>query len=191
MAQISVEPEILSFLDLIAWSEGTSDSLLSMNGGYDLFVGEENSYYPFESYDSHPFANGRCPVGTSVTSASGLGMLAGKYSISLGAWERISANQQLSSFSPENQDKACIALLVGCGAYSDVVQGEIASAITKASCFVRSFPGGLYGDQTLSLGALVYRYWLFLRSRLDDLCDGSNTDDYVEPVGRTRSGQRK
>ena len=57
-----MDPSVKAFLDLIAWSEGTSTSPVTQNQGYDVIVTGVDGPAVFTDYSDHPFADGRAPV---------------------------------------------------------------------------------------------------------------------------------
>ncbi|WP_445513390.1 hypothetical protein, partial [Streptococcus pneumoniae] len=51
---------VLAFLDMLAWSEGTSTSPATKEQGYDVIVtGADRKSEIFNDYSVHPFAHGR------------------------------------------------------------------------------------------------------------------------------------
>jgi muramidase (phage lysozyme) len=83
---------ISAFLDTIAYSEGTNDQYNTM------FTGKM-----FTSYAVHP-GQKQC---TTTRCSDG----AGRYQLSLEAWNAKRIELNLQDFSPENQDKAVVQLL--------------------------------------------------------------------------------
>ena len=53
-----MDGKLKAFLDLIAYSEGTSTSSVTKNDGYDVIVTGVDGPSIFTDYSDHPFANG-------------------------------------------------------------------------------------------------------------------------------------
>ena len=53
-AQAAGGRKVLAFLDMLAWSEGTSISKYTKDGGYDVIVGGIDSPNTFTSYAAPP-----------------------------------------------------------------------------------------------------------------------------------------
>ena len=131
---------VAAFLDLIAWSEGTSRSKYTKNAGYDIIVGGLDSPNVFTSYKDHP--------GILVTvNTKGLkSTAAGRYQVLKRFWPYYQKLLKLPDFSPASQDKLCIQLIKEQRAYEDVVNGRIETAIQKCANIWASFPGAGYGQ---------------------------------------------
>ena len=72
MATIQTDAKIAAFLDLIAWSEGTSISPVSKNDGYDVIVSGVDGKHTFNDYGFHPFAHGRADIVEGIHAAPSL-----------------------------------------------------------------------------------------------------------------------
>ncbi|HCL51688.1 MAG TPA: lysozyme, partial [Pseudomonas sp.] len=64
MAKITAQKaggtNVVAFLDMLAWSEGTSTSPATKNQGYDVIVtGADRVPEIFTDYSVHPFSRGR------------------------------------------------------------------------------------------------------------------------------------
>lgn len=137
-------PSVVSFLDLIAFSEGTSHK----NGYYALFGGKKS----FSSTHRHPHTViCRKSRGKKLYSSA-----AGRYQIIAPTWKRIARDYKLKDFSPFNQDIAAIALLDKCGCIGDILVGNITKALEKACHIWASLPGSPYGQPTRSLQDLLH-----------------------------------
>jgi muramidase (phage lysozyme) len=153
-----MDPKLKSFLDLIAWAEGTSTNALTQNDGYDVIVTGHDGPEIFSSYDDHPFASGRPPkvVRTHPYLAS---TASGRYQLLLRWWEPYKAQLQLSDFSPASQDAVAIQQITERRAMPMIQAGDIHGAIAACSNIWASLPGNDYdqpGGQTMA--ALLTRY---------------------------------
>lgn len=132
------ERNVIAFLTLIRHGEGTDDE-----DGYRRMFGGEL----FESFEDHPRKAIRKKLGKSqITSTA-----AGAYQFLSRTWDECKARLKLPDFSPASQDKAAVFLIKRRGAYSDVKEGLIKSAIGKCNKEWASLPGSPYGQPTLTM----------------------------------------
>ena len=124
-----------AFLTLIRTGEGTADA-----GGYSRLYGGGS----FSSFADHPRQ--------VVTRGGWSSTAAGAYQILSRTWDDLRAQgYDLPDFSPENQDKAAVALIKRRGALADVLAGRFDRAIAKCNQEWASLPGSPYGQRTLSM----------------------------------------
>lgn len=139
---------VLAFLDMLAWSEGTS-TVKASDDGYNVIVGGAL----FTDYADHPRRFVPLPRYNITSSA------AGRYQFLARTWDAIVRNYGFRGrFIPEAQDLAAIKLLIECGAYRLIQQGRIAEAVTKAAPIWASLPGAGYGQREHKLAALLEIY---------------------------------
>ncbi|WQN26150.1 glycoside hydrolase family 104 protein [Stutzerimonas stutzeri] len=141
---------VLAFLDLIAWSEGTDDGRQpTRDQGYDVVVGGSL----FDSYADHPRRLIDLPaLGIKSTAA-------GRYQILARYWDHYRKQLALSGgFTPVNQDRIALQLIRECKALEDVRGGHIAEAIHKCRSRWASLPGAGYGQHEHKLGNLLGAY---------------------------------
>jgi muramidase (phage lysozyme) len=153
-----MDPKLKSFLDLIAWSEGTSTSALTQNDGYDVIVTGLDGPEIFTSYADHPFASGRPPkvVRTNPLLAS---TASGRYQLLLKWWEGYKTQLHLPDFSAASQDAVAIQQITERHAMPMIESGDIQGAIAACSKIWASLPGNDYdqpGGQ--SMEALLTQY---------------------------------
>lgn len=152
MAVISEEKaggrNVLAFLDMLAWSEGTS-TVAGSDSGYNVVVGGGL----FHDYADHPRQLIALPrYGIKSTAA-------GRYQFLSRTWDAIVRNYGFRGrFIPEAQDLAAIKLLQECGAYKLIQAGNIAGAAAKAAPIWASLPGAGYGQREHRLAALLEIY---------------------------------
>ena len=96
-----------------------------------------------------------------------LSTASGRYQIILPTWRDLAATHHLGSFTPANQDAACLALLAECRAYEPICNGRIAEAIEDASETWASFPGNLFHQGGKPMADLLLTYQKFLSSFQD------------------------
>lgn len=152
MARISAAdaggPNVLAFLDMLAWSEGTS-TIKASDDGYNVLVGGKF----FSGYASHPRVLVPLPRYKISSTA------AGRYQFLARTWDAIVKNYGFKGrFIPEAQDLAAIKLLTECGALPLIKAGRIAEAIAKAAPIWASLPGAGYGQREHKLTALLGIY---------------------------------
>ncbi|AIR90766.1 glycoside hydrolase family 24 protein [Pseudomonas cremoricolorata] len=138
-------PDVLAFLDMLAWSEGTS-ILRASDDGYNVLVGGKL----FTDYSQHPRIKVWLPkYGIHSTAA-------GRYQFLARTWDAIVKNYGFKGrFIPEAQDLAAIKLLGECSALPLIQDGEISHAITKAAPIWASLPGAGYGQREHKLAVLL------------------------------------
>nr|WP_298166504.1 glycoside hydrolase family 104 protein [uncultured Pseudomonas sp.] len=152
MARISAADaggiNVLAFLDMLAWSEGTS-TINASDDGYDVIVGGDL----FTDYSKHPRKLVALPrYGIKSTAA-------GRYQFLASTWDAIVRNYGFKGrFIPEAQDLAAIKLLTECGALPYIKAGRIAAAIAEAAPIWASLPGAGYGQREHKLANLLGIY---------------------------------
>ena len=144
----SGERNQLAFLDMLAWSEGTS-LITASDNGYNVLVGGSL----FNDYSKHPKVKVWLPRYNINSTA------AGRYQFLAGTWDAIVKKYGFKGrFTPEAQDLAAIKLLTECGALSLINSGRIAEAIAKAAPIWASLPGAGYGQREHKLASLLGIY---------------------------------
>jgi len=139
---------VLAFLDMLAWSEGTS-TIQTSDDGYNVIVGGRL----FSDYSDHPRVFVSLPR-YGITSSA-----AGRYQFLARTWDAIVRNYGFRGrFIPEAQDLAAIKLLMECGAYRLIQKGHIADAVAKAAPIWASLPGAGYGQREHKLAQLLEIY---------------------------------
>lgn len=142
----------LAFLDMLAWSEGTSTSKYTRNDGYDVIVAGLNSPNTFTSYADHP--------GVLVTvNTKGLkSTAAGRYQLLKRYWPHYRDLLKLPDFGPVSQDRVTLRQILERGALADVHAGRIETAISKCRNIWASLPGAGYGQHERKLDDLIAHY---------------------------------
>lgn len=141
---------VLRFLDLIAFSEGTS-TVKGSDDGYNVLYGRGL----FSNYQDHPRQKLTFPInGKPVTSTA-----AGRYQLLARYWNAYRLSLRLSGgFTPENQDRVALQQIRECRALDDIKAGRIAEAIAKCSNIWASFPGNTYGQNPHRLEKLLAQW---------------------------------
>lgn len=152
MARISAAQaggtNVLAFLDMLAWSEGTS-TIKASDDGYNVIVGGKL----FSDYSAHPRVLVDLPRYRIKSSA------AGRYQFLAGTWDAIVKNYGFRGrFIPEAQDLAAIKLLTECKALPHIQAGRIEQAIAAAAPIWASLPGAGYGQREHALAKLLGIY---------------------------------
>lgn len=148
MIHPTLSVNLKSFLNMIAWSEGTDDGHhLTRHFGYDVVVGGSL----ITCFDHHP----RKLVQLSPTLRS---TAAGRYQFIWPTWKALVKLLNLPDFSPDSQDRACIELLRECGALPYIESGAFAQAVEKARKIWASLPGAGYGQRENKLASLQAVY---------------------------------
>lgn len=150
MAEIKASTNVIAFLDMLAWSEGTDHPNQKTNDrGYDVLVGGKL----FTDYSKHPNILVDLPrYGIKSTAA-------GRYQFLYRTWMAIVRNYGFKGrFIPEAQDLACIKLLTECRAIKQIENGNIKQAIQLAAPIWASLPGAGYGQHEHKLARLLEVY---------------------------------
>jgi muramidase (phage lysozyme) len=140
-----MDPSLKCFLDLIAWSEGTSTSSITQNDGYDVIVTGIDGPSVFSSYTDHPFAFGRAPVVVRATPPLA-STAAGRYQVLLRWWGVYKIRLSLPDFGPASQDAVAIQQITERGAVPMLRAGDIEQAIAVCSDIWASLPGNDYNQ---------------------------------------------
>jgi muramidase (phage lysozyme) len=139
-------PKVQAFLDLIAYSEGTSTHPLTKDEGYDVIVSGVDGMHTFSEYKVHPFANGRAPIlvipGPPVVESTA----SGRYQQKLRNWTFYKEQINLRDFGHNSQDRLAIQLMNECHAIPLILAGNVKDAITACSGRWASFPGNRDGQ---------------------------------------------
>lgn len=141
---------VLRFLDLIAFSEGTS-TIKGSDEGYNVLYGGGL----FNGYQDHPRQKLTFPInGKPVTSTA-----AGRYQLLARYWGAYRVSLRLQGgFTPENQDRVALQQIRECRALEDIKAGRIADAIAKCSNIWASLPGNTYGQNPHRLEKLLAQW---------------------------------
>ena len=142
--------EIKAFLMLIRFCEGTAGP----DGYRTLFGGKL-----FDSFEKHPKVYTRFKLrgGKELVSSA-----AGAYQFLYSTWSTLAKRHGYTDFSPENQDKGAIELIKGRGAYNDILNGDIVTAIKKCNREWASLPGSPYGQPIKPMSTCLKMYGQYL-----------------------------
>lgn len=147
-----MHPNLKAFLDTIAVSELGAKLISLSDNGYNVVVGSTpDKPILFHSYTDHP----RQLVHLSPTLAS---TAAGRYQILARYFDVYKTQLKLPDFGHDSQDKIATQMITECHALSDVLAGNVASALTKCNSRWASLPGSSYGQHTNGTGTLVSAY---------------------------------
>lgn len=163
----TLQKRVQAFLDLIAWSEGTSIHPLTKCNGYDVIVTGEQGPEVFHDFTCHPFTLGRKPVRVRDNPTLLESTASGRYQISLPTWTDLVHRYHIGSFTTQNQDRAALALLVDCKALDHIYRQELELAFEAASLEWASFPGNLYGQGAHDTATLIDNYYRLLDNPSD------------------------
>ena len=149
---------VLAFLDMLAWSEGTDNGRQpTMDSGYDVLVGGGL----FRGYSDHPRRLVDLPnLGIKSTAA-------GRYQILSRYFDHYQAQLKLPDFSPASQDKIALQLIRECRALDDIKAGRIEQAAHKCRSRWASLPGAGYGQHEQKMEDLLAHY-LAAGGKLDE-----------------------
>lgn len=142
-----------NYLALIRFSEGTSTAKDTKNLGYDVIVhGISATPTTFTDCSKHP------NVLVTVNKAGLKSTAAGGYQILYKYWDAYKKQLGLKGFYPADQDAIAIQMIKECGAYNDVINGNIETAITKCRSRWASLPGAGYGQNEHTMAKLMSAY---------------------------------
>lgn len=143
---------MLAFLDMLAWAEGTSTSRHTRDDGYDVIVGGIDSPNTFDNYAGHP--NKLVTVNKKGLRSTA----AGRYQLLFRWWGPYRNMLGLKDFSPVNQDRIAIQQVMERGARVYIKTGDIEEAIKRCSNIWASLPGAGYGQREHRLQDLVEQF---------------------------------
>lgn len=144
---MKISSNLQAFLDMLAWSEGTS-RIKGSDNGYNVIVGGAL----FTGYADHPRKLVTLPnLGIKSTAA-------GRYQLLSRYYDAYKKQLGLKDFSPASQDAIAIQQIKERKALPDIESGSIKSAITKCSNIWASLPGAGYGQHEHKIDDLVSKY---------------------------------
>jgi len=147
-AQEAGGQNVVAFLDMLAWSEGTDNGRQpTQQQGYDVLVGGGL----FSDLSKHPEKLVRLNSTLSSTAA-------GRYQFLKRTWATLQARLKLPDFGPLSQDRACIDLIRGRRALDAVKAGQFDRAVALCAKEWASLPGANYGQHEQSLEKLRQIY---------------------------------
>lgn len=144
---MKISSNLQAFLDMLAWSEGTS-RIKGSDNGYNVVVGGSL----FNGYADHP----RKLV--TLTSLGIKSTAAGRYQLLSRYYDAYKKQLGLKDFSPANQDAIAIQQIRERKALADIETGCIKEAIAKCSNIWASLPGAGYGQHEHKIDDLVNKY---------------------------------
>ncbi len=153
---MTTSPSLRQFLDLIAWSEGTSTSPITKNNGYDVIVTGIHGPSIFADYGDHPFAHG----GSVQWRANppSYSTAAGRYQLLARYWNIYRMQLNLADYGPASQDAVALQQMKERGAIDKILTGDIAGAVQACSNIWASFPGNQYGQNSHSMDRILIQY---------------------------------
>ncbi|MBD1853963.1 trypsin-like peptidase domain-containing protein [Cyanobacteria bacterium FACHB-502] len=156
-------PEVMAFLDTIAYAEGTEG-----DAGYKTIF----THAKFSGFDDHP-REVKCS-GNLCSDASG------RYQFLSTTWDSQVKALGLKDFSPKSQDLAAIQLLKANGAYDKILAGDIEGAIQSVRSVWASFPGAGYDQPEKPMSKLLEVY----RDRLSNRQSEASTATSSTAAGK-------
>jgi muramidase (phage lysozyme) len=142
-----VEKNLKAFLDMLAWSEGTS-TIKASDNGYNVIVGGSL----FSGYADHPRKLVDLPRLKIKSTAAGRYQLLARY------WDAYRKQLGLKDFSPASQDAVAIQQIKERRALQLIADGKINQAIERCSNIWASLPGAGYGQHEHKMDDLLRRY---------------------------------
>jgi len=142
-----VEKNLKAFLDMLAWSEGTS-TIKASDNGYNVLVGGGL----FNGYADHPRQLIDIPRLKIKSTAAGRYQLLSRY------WDVYRKQLGLKDFSPVSQDAVAIQQIKERKALQLISDGKINQAIEKCSNIWASLPGAGYGQHEHKIDDLLRKY---------------------------------
>ena len=114
---------VLAYLDMLAWCEGTSISPATKCDGYDVIVtGADGLPEIFVDFSDHPFASGR--PSKRINTRGLTSNASGRYQQMLKDWPHYRALLRLPDFGPLSQDLLALQHIRECRALPDVQGGQ-------------------------------------------------------------------
>lgn len=143
-----ISDNLKAFLDMLAWSEGTS-RMPGSDNGYNVLVGSTSSHpLFFDSYATHPNILNHALDSTA----------AGRYQIIHPTFVSLCSHFGFTDFAPDTQDRMAIDLITGRSAMPFIESGNFALAVQKCATEWASLPGGTSGQHENQLAQLQQVY---------------------------------
>lgn len=140
-----MSPNRQAFLTMLAFSEGTSTSLVTHCEGYDVIVtGFDRKPETFIDFSDHPFAKGRKPK--IINSHHLTSTASGRYQFLVRDWAHYRNQLSLPDFGPTSQDAWALQLIRERSALPLIDIGNFALAVQRVSNLWASLPGAGYGQ---------------------------------------------
>ncbi|ARK50028.1 glycoside hydrolase family protein [Burkholderia pseudomallei] len=147
-AQQAGGPNRTAFLDMVAWSEGTS-RIPESDDGYRVLVGATpDKPLTFSSYATHP----------DILNFTFNSTAAGRYQLLYRYWLAYRQQLKLPDFSPFSQDRIALQQIREKGALPFIDVGNFTKAIQLCSGIWASLPGNDYGQHVNTIAALQTAY---------------------------------
>lgn len=138
---------VCAFLDMIAWSEGTT-RVKGSDDGYNVIVGGAL----FTGYADHPRKLVNLPnLHLSSTAA-------GRYQLLMRYFDVYKRSLGLPDFSPLSQDLIAIQQIRERRALPEIAKGNFATAVALCSNIWASLPGAGYGQHENQIKPLMTAY---------------------------------
>jgi len=147
----TISDNLAAFLDMIAWSEGTSQIPDSDDGYKVIVTSTVREPKLISDYKDHPRKVQRL-TGSLFSSA------AGRYQILQRYWDHYRNLLHLFDFSPGNQDLVAIQQIKEMRALGDIEAGRFNEAVRKVRNIWASLPGSGYGQPQRTLEACREKY---------------------------------
>lgn len=153
MAQITPQQaggvNVVAFLDMLAWSEGTDNGKQrTRDRGYDVLVGGQL----FTSYADHPRVLVDLPKLRIQSTAAGRYQLLRRY------FDSYRKTLSLRDFSPLSQDLIALQQIRERRALPLIQSGQVVEAIKAVRNIWASLPGAGYGQHEQKLDDLLTAY---------------------------------
>ena len=141
----NISTNLQAYLDMLAVSEGTSTSPITLCDGYDVIVtGADGQREIFSDFSDHPFAGGR--KSKTINRRGLTSNASGRYQFMLRDWPHYRDLLKLHDFGPTSQDLWAIQLIRERRALPDIDAGNFAIAVSKCRNIWASLPGAGYGQ---------------------------------------------
>ena len=137
-----------AFLDMLAWSEGTS-TIPGSDNGYNVLVG---------ATPAHPLLFENCADHPRIYNPDLDSTAAGRYQLLAKYFDAYKELLKLPDFSPASQDAIALQQIKERRALVDIDAGDVKLAILKCSTIWASLPGAPYGQRQNQLSELVATY---------------------------------
>jgi muramidase (phage lysozyme) len=162
---LRLNPYISSFLDVIAYAEGTYGD----HGTGDKYHGYKQCFagHHFTSFKDHPQVTVSAFMGKKKLYSSA----AGRYQLLDTTWDYIQKKLDLKAFCPLAQDIAALYLLDKKRAIPDILLYKLTDACKKTNTIWASLPGSPYGQPTKSIESIRR----FFRKRVSFYSENPNS----------------
>lgn len=156
LCTVTTEPALAKMLATIAHCEGTSDSPITKNNGYDVLVSSVDGPATFNDYSTHPFV-GKPPVIVRFVPRI-LSTAAGRYQLLARYYVAYKEQLNLPDFSPSSQDLIALQQIKEHLVRPELIELNLEAAVKRLASTWASLPGNTYNQGGKTMEQVISYY---------------------------------